>query len=172
MGKHHQHDSWDATATSSNMGYDPHEFYTSSSDKKGHQQQFRVNVPPSLGSEIAQLVQSQRIPAYRTAQDVIRDALIHRLQWLRDHGHPISRDMQHELDLQMAKVKAQTKLQRVQEAEEYLDTIQEVFASLVGPDSRDDLRRELVEASLYVESLPRGFQHKAEAIIEKYKAYL
>jgi len=72
-----------AEDTSNN--YSVSKYYTSARDKKGFSTTVRVSIPPVVMSNIASFVATQRIPEYKTSQDVLRDALVHRLQWLRDN---------------------------------------------------------------------------------------
>lgn len=72
--------SW-ATSTS---GYDPRKFYVAASDKKGHSAKYQVPVPTTVAGEISKLVQSGFVEEYGSAQDFIRDAIIHRLQFISE----------------------------------------------------------------------------------------
>lgn len=64
-------------------GADPDKFYLASADSKGHQYQIKnVNVPQGLGAAIAEV--REYFPEYRSAQDFVRDAIMHRLMYLRD----------------------------------------------------------------------------------------
>ncbi len=66
--------------------YSPDKFYIKATDDHGHSELVHLKVPPGVLSAIAQIVQSRAIPEYRTSQDLIRDAIIHRLHYLRDSG--------------------------------------------------------------------------------------
>lgn len=66
--------------------YSPDRFYTRATDKKGHSETVHLKIPPELASAIAHIVQSRAIPEYRTSQDMIRDAIFHRLRYLRESG--------------------------------------------------------------------------------------
>ncbi len=59
--------------------YDPSRFYTKSSDQKGHSHTVHAPIPKPMAGEIANLVQSGAVPAYRSVGDVVRDSLAHRL---------------------------------------------------------------------------------------------
>lgn len=74
--------SW-ATDAAAN-GYSREKFYTVSTNKKGFTSSIRVNVPPDVLSSIGALVASKDIPDYRTLQDFLRDALVHRLHDVND----------------------------------------------------------------------------------------
>lgn len=65
-------------------GYNEDDFYTRSTDGHGHQRHVRVNFPPSVVGQIAEIIQSGRIGAYKTSQDFIRDAVVHRLHYLNE----------------------------------------------------------------------------------------
>lgn len=66
--------------------YSPDRFYTQATDNKGHRSVTRVSFPPYMVAEVEALAASSNYSHYRTAQDVIRDAVFHRLQWLTDNG--------------------------------------------------------------------------------------
>ena len=59
--------------------YDPDKFYTEASDKSGRGDPVNARIPPQIAGTIAALVQSAKIPEYRTQSDFIRDAVVHRL---------------------------------------------------------------------------------------------
>lgn len=64
--------------------YDPFKFYTRSRDSKGEHFSVRFNEPGDLAYQISEIVQSRRIPEYKTHQDFHRDADYHRACFLRD----------------------------------------------------------------------------------------
>lgn len=70
--------------STSSHGYTPNEFYTSATDHRGDRSMVRISLPPSIATQIAELVQQGRIPEYRTLQDVVRDALVHRLHYVAE----------------------------------------------------------------------------------------
>lgn len=59
--------------------YDPNKYYTEASDKNGRGDPVNTRIPPQIAGSIAALVQSGRIPEYRTQSDFVRDAVVHRL---------------------------------------------------------------------------------------------
>ncbi len=59
-------------------------FYTQASDKKGHTAKITVQFPVNVAGEIASAIQSGKIPEYKTAQDFVRDAVIHRLHHIQN----------------------------------------------------------------------------------------
>jgi len=69
--------------------YSPTKFYTRASDSKGHREEIRVKLPPDIYDAIGRIVRPDGkgpIPEYRTMQDFMRDAAVHRLKQLHDLG--------------------------------------------------------------------------------------
>lgn len=58
-------------------------FFMRSSDGHGHSAHVRVNVPPQVMARLEDVVMSRRFP-YRSSQDVVRDAISHRLHQLSE----------------------------------------------------------------------------------------
>ena len=57
-------------------------FVTPSTDSRGHSDNFRVHMPQGWLAIISQVVESKEIPAYKSAADLVRDAVWHRLEYL------------------------------------------------------------------------------------------
>lgn len=69
----------------SSKNYSVENFYTRATDGHGHSTKSYLTLSPILHAQIQHVIQSGKIPAYRTTADLIRDALIHRLRWVEDH---------------------------------------------------------------------------------------
>lgn len=76
--------------------YDISSFYTKGSDGRGHSDNMRVRLKPDVAGEIASLVASGFIPDYTTPQDMVRDAIVHRLRWIAENTD--NRDLRAKLD--------------------------------------------------------------------------
>lgn len=63
-------------------GYSEEEFYVKSKDDQGHSTYARVRFADHVFAQMGVLIQSKEIPEYRTIQDLIRDSVVHRLQYL------------------------------------------------------------------------------------------
>ena len=71
-------------------GYDPDQIHTNSQDDHGHSIHLRVHAPKTWGAIMGQIVNSDSWPEYKSNQDIIRDALYHRLHWIdqqKDRSH-------------------------------------------------------------------------------------
>lgn len=60
--------------------YDRDGIYAHSTDQKGHYEQVRVKVTPSIEAELAQFVAS-KTRDYRTIEDFVRNAIVHQLHY-------------------------------------------------------------------------------------------
>jgi hypothetical protein len=66
-----------------NDGYDPDEIYSGGSkDRQGHSTNLRVHVPDPWVGLMAEIVANTKWPEYRTTQQLVRDAVYHRLRWI------------------------------------------------------------------------------------------
>lgn len=101
MNHDHSHDDTDFDPWSMDSGvtYEPHKFYTRASDDKGHNQEVRVHMPPSLYAR-AQFVAGGGTAwgdRYKgSVAALLRDALLHRITFLVDQtpeGSRLSEDV-------------------------------------------------------------------------------
>lgn len=64
-------------------GYRPERFYTRSINADGHGEKLNVRVPQGLDSQMHAAVGT--VPEYRSVHDLVRDAVVHRLEYLQKH---------------------------------------------------------------------------------------
>jgi hypothetical protein len=100
--------------------YSPARFYVTSGEGGG---QMRVRFGESIQGEIAALVQSGKLPDYRTAQDFVRDAVFHRLMFLR--GLVDSGTLDKNLTAYAAQAKLDTLKRRGVDEKRYVETARE-----------------------------------------------
>lgn len=73
-------------------GYSPDQFVTPACDQKGHSERVRINFQPDVLPTLGQIVGSGQFEAYRSVQDVVRDAVYHRIWYLADQLGTTYRD--------------------------------------------------------------------------------
>jgi len=78
-------ESTDDWSTVSPGGYARNRYYSRATDGHGHSEQMQFKHSPSVMGMIGAVVASGRTP-YKTPQDLVRDAVIHRLHDLREMG--------------------------------------------------------------------------------------
>jgi hypothetical protein len=80
-------DSW---STDDGSGYSPEQFYTATKNRHDHGERVTLRMPPDVHAESWRVINDPKMPMYETFQDLLRDALIHRLRWLDDNiGLPV-----------------------------------------------------------------------------------
>lgn len=73
----------DPWALATGSGYDETRFYMRSTDGKGHSENIQAKLSPAMVNELQALIHRGELP-YRTVQDFIRDACVHRAKYLND----------------------------------------------------------------------------------------
>lgn len=129
--------------------YSPDRFYTRATDGKGHAELLHLKLPPELASALAQIVQSRAIPEYRTVQDLIRDAIVHRLHYLRESGL-VDGAAGTVVGFEEAANRIAEFHRRMQKFEEVIDGLEKMVASL-GHAGRDEARAAVMD--LYAQAL-------------------
>lgn len=126
--------------TLSDGAYDPNKFYTEASDKSGRGDPVNARIPPQIAGTIAALVQSGKIPEYRTQSDFIRDAIVHRLH---DIGERVdSGEIRRTVNMV---VLLNQELQAERAKDDYATLI-----DLIRRRHQDYLKQSLEKANLYV----------------------
>ena len=64
--------------------YSVDRFYTRATNEKDHGEYIRVKLAPEVIAELNRIVASGIVPEYESPQDIIRDAIVHRVRWLND----------------------------------------------------------------------------------------
>lgn len=119
--------SWATSNTTGTQPYNPNSFYCTSKDADGSES-MRIKVPTWVVRELASLSNSSDFPTYKSTSDVVRDALVHRVHYLKDN---LATSMQMRMVLQeaMMLVLAEQRVLdvkiRVDRAERYLETVLE-----------------------------------------------
>lgn len=68
--------------------YSLEKYYTNGTDSKGHYERIRIRVTPSTDAMVAKIV--SEVPEYSSAEDFIRDAILHRLMYFHTSGIPVN----------------------------------------------------------------------------------
>jgi len=86
--------------------YQVERVYSRAYDDRGHARQYRVNVPQDMEPIIEAAWRA--VPEYRSAQDLWRDAIVHRIQWIAENYERM------DLAAAAAKQVARAEVERVQ----------------------------------------------------------
>ena len=143
--------------TTTPVGYSPDANYTQASDKQGHSAKLTVKLPVNVAGEVAAAVQSGKISDYKTAQDFIRDAVIHRLHY---HAPTLDdQDIERKISMWTIHNDAMRAKQQREEYAEMMGSIEEHITHLSTTGQRKTLRDYLVDLLDKTElAIPEQFQ--------------
>lgn len=153
-------------------GYDPNQFYPYSRDAKGHSQPFRVDVPDGELNEMWEIVNASQ-GIYRTPQDFVRDAIVHRAKYLGEmfsEGGPEFQAVCREWgdlkgrEAEVARVRAKLK-----QSENFYISICETFEECRKLPILSQMVRALEEAKDALEILDSPLKEKLEDEVKRFE---
>lgn len=152
-------------------GYSPEKFYTKSTDGNGHYEQVsQTKISPNLDAFIAEVME-QYSTQYKSRGDLVRDAIMHRIVYLRDQGvsNPeFDASVQRELDMQ----EMHRYMVEVEQWHSYIDAIGDTVGALVSSRNWSKAAEVLqkVEEQLELGAIPDGqLEEVQRAVSEGYK---
>lgn len=157
------HQEWDEDVLEPS-GYDVTKFYTASAYGDSGTGQQRLSLANQINHRIDAIVQSGHYPYYETRQDLIRDAIYHRLQWLGEHY-----DMGAEFNSALATMAFEQSVIWHQSYVDTMDRIIEASEKLVeSATKRGDfstLTGFIDSAKVQLENLPSPYFERLELIV-------
>jgi hypothetical protein len=143
----------------------PDEIHTRSVDKKGHRVQVQVSLPPEVSREVGEIVASRRT-GYKTPQDFVRDAVVHRLAyWAKRLDDPA---IERVVDLEVQECRAEKLAAEMDAWDRILETHKQnyVRAQRIGSDFKTMQVIYDLEALLENDALDPAYAREIRAIID------
>lgn len=113
---------------------DPDRFYVRSRDDSGHSEWMRIRVPPRLYDQVAEYVGKRSRVGWRSFNDAVRDALVHRVSYVaRRYGDD---DQQTSFQLYLAELDFLEEMAIEEEARRWVQQACEQLDSIVSEYSR------------------------------------
>jgi hypothetical protein len=154
------------------LAYDPDEFYCRASDKRGHSGQVYVRIPPEVLSLVEQVMESKLFP-FRTYGDLMRDGLVHRVNYLR------SKVENKEIDAALIRVLAIERIIREEEFDKELSDMVRRLEAIIDERLKDHKYGKLEAAKIVrsvldnVVAMPEGYRRQRySSIFEDKYGYL
>lgn len=147
-------------------GYRPDRFYTRSLNADGHGERMQVRVPQGIDSQIYAAV--AEIAEYRSVHDFMRDAAVHRLEYLQKH-HNLGEGARRSLELERLQADRE---RRAQEAGVMQASVEDLAEKLQGLWDKEDwglMAEELEEGSESVDWLRDPYKTRAAKVLEDWK---
>lgn len=150
--------------------YSPDKFYTRATNQKGFKDNIRLSLPPEMLGQIQAWVQGKEIPAYKTQQDFVRDAIFHRLKFLAGwKGTPA----------QQKAIERSLYRERLAHLHEEMETNDEIVAGLRESinqarfSNNKKLIKDLCEAAeTDLHTIPDPWREKIAATIQEARSWL
>lgn len=161
--------SWEVES-STDWWYDETRMYTGSQDDHGHSAQVRVNFPKNLAAQLQRVIADGRIPEYKSLNDFVRDAIVHRVhkvgKWL-DNG-----DLLQEVHVGLLLAEQQQIKQQKVDAQLYLNALRENLTDAKTRGRTEFLKQMVRKAREAADTLPEDFQDELERELQACETWL
>lgn len=128
-------------------GYDERRFYTKSTNAHNHGAELRVRVPQGIDSQVYAAVAD--VPEYRNRQDFIRDAIVHRLEYIQKR-YNVSEEGRRMLELERMRADSERRANDIALMQETIADLGQKLENAWAAEDYGMLAAELVEASEYL----------------------
>lgn len=149
--------------------YNPSHFYTHSQDKKGHSVTIYTSITKPLAAELANLAQSGMVPAYRSRQDIIRDAIYHRVKQIAIMIN--NSELEITVDMAMLMSDEMRIVDEAQQAEQLIQALRLNAQAIYAKDGNEigRLRRYLAQRREMADSIPEPYRDDYLSAITDYE---
>ncbi len=150
--------------------YDPHRFYTVSKNAHDHSENIQVPFPPAVAALIKRVVELDALTEYRSKQDVIRDAVYHRLAFLADEYGQF--DLTISLERHLVDVRAQMRREERATEERIVANAAADLEMMDGKGQWRKLQRELDELEIGLRVVDEDLRERLQGLIDQYRGRL
>lgn len=157
---------YDVFGTVRATGYSEDRFYTRSVNADGHGERITVRVPQGIDSQLYAAVAD--IPEYRSIQDLFRDAVMHRLEYLQKR-HKLSEDAIRMLVLERYRADSDRRSQEIDNLTAAVESIEEKCQKAWTTGDYQLLAEELERGGETMEWLREPYKGRAEGILKEWK---
>lgn len=148
-------------------GYREDRFYTRSVNADGHGTRMQVRVPQGIDSQMHAAV--AEVPEYKTVHDLIRDAVIHRLEFLQKR-YNLGDGARRMLELERIRAGMAHRNQETEEMQGAVDDLEEKLQSLYNKEDWSMMLEEFDKGSELLDWLRDPYRSRAAEIMGKWKA--
>lgn len=156
----------DIFAVVDSTGYREDRFYTRSVNPDGHGEKFQLRVPQGLDSQMHAAV--AEVPEYRTLQDLVRDAIVHRLEFLQKR-YSLGDGARRLLELERIRADSDARAQEVEELGAAVEDMDRKLALCYAAEDWQMMAEELDKGSERADWLREPYHSKATKILEQWR---
>ena len=151
-------------------GYSIDSYYCRSTDGHGHSENIQTKFPPEVAGILSSLVQSGRVPEYSSVQNVVRDAVIHRLiKVTREIGDG---ELERKITIEMQLAKLAAHRREIENNEQLVKELEELLEEAASKQDWRALERIIVDGEATVDLLRTPYQEKANRQLSIYRSRL
>lgn len=158
---------FDVFALVDDRGYREDRFYTRSVDGDGHGRRMQVRVPQGLDSQMYEAVAT--VPEYKTIHDFIRDAVVHRLEFLQKR-YNLGDGARRMLELERIRAGMEHRSQETQVMQEAVDDLEEKLQGLYVKEDWAMMLEEFEKGSELLDWLRDPYKSRAAECMGRWKA--
>lgn len=158
---------FDVFAVVDDRGYREDRFYTRSVNADGHGERMQVRVPQGIDSQMYEAV--ARVPEYKTVHDLIRDSIIHRLEFLQKR-YDLGDGARRMLELERIRAGMEHRNQEIVVMQSAVDDLEAKLQSLYNMEDWDMMIEEFDKGSELLDWLRDPYRSRAAEIMGKWKA--
>ena len=147
--------------------YSEARFYTRSVNADGHGERMQVRVPQGIDSQMHAAV--AEVPEYKTIHDLIRDSVIHRLEFLQKR-YNLGDGARRILELERIRSDLTRHSQETETMQEAVDDLEAALQRLWDKQDYGMMREMLDTGSEMYEWLRDPYKGKALGVLERWKA--
>lgn len=166
MGTRGKSPEYDVLALVDERGYRPERFYTRSLDKRGHGENLRVRVPQGIDSQMYAAV--KEIAQYDSLQDLIRDAVVHRLEYLQHH-YALTDDVRRMVELERMEADSDRAVAEVQSMSASVKQLDEALKEHYEAHDWQMFADELIRGDERAEWLREPYQQRALDVLREWR---
>lgn len=156
----------DVFAQIGTRGYSEDRFYTSSSDVRGHSKMLRVWIPQGIDAQVYGAI--NEIPQYRTVQDFMRDAIVHRLEYLQKR-YSLTDQGRRLMELERWKADSERRGAEIQTMTSAVSDVGERLAEAWAAEDYQLFMQEMDEASDQVDWLRDPYKTRMVELLKEWR---
>lgn len=156
----------DVLAVIGTRGYSEDRFYTKSSDERGHSKMLRLWIPQGIDAQVYGA--TNEIPQYRTVQDFMRDAIVHRLEYLQKR-YKLSDQGRRLLELERWKADSERRSVEIQTMTSAVNGVGERLTEAWAAEDYSLFVQEMREAEEQIDWLRDPYKERMITLLKEWK---
>ncbi len=147
-------------------GYSEDRFYIKSSDKQGHSKMIRIWIPQGIQAQVYEAI--SKVPHYRSVQDFVRDALVHRLEFTQ-HRYAMSDQARRAMELERMMADQEHRKAEMETMHESVESLDVTLGEMYEREDWSLMDQEFDQSYEYIDWLRDPYRARAVAVFDKWR---